>query len=118
MKATQKAICTLLVLTILGLYLPEISFCGGSGLFASAEKKTITEHEPKILSAPEQDIPMVAPEDGEPKSSRKYLWMGLGAAALIGLIAAVVGSGSSGSGDDHNDEIEENPDQGNISASW
>jgi len=65
MKALKKGVCTFLILTMLGLYFPEISFCDGSRLFAKGDPKTITVHEPKIVSAPEQDIPLVAREGGE-----------------------------------------------------
>ena len=118
MEAMKKGVGALLVLTMLALGIPDISYCGGKPLFAKAEEKTITEHEPKIMSAPEREIPKVAPEGGEPAGTRKYLWLGLGAAALIGLVAAVAGgSGGSSSGGDR-----ENPppdtEEGNISASW
>lgn len=119
MQALKKCVSGLLVLSVLGLFLPNSSSCGGVPLFTKAGKKTITKHEPIINSAPEQDIPMVAPDSGGQTGSRKYLWMGLGAAALIGLIAAVIGGGGGGGGDGGCSGPDcENTDQGDISASW
>lgn len=93
MKALQKGISSLLVLSILGFLFPGTSFCSEASLFAKAKNKTITQHEAQIRSAPEKEITMVTPQKIKKQGSMKYIWMGLGAAALVGLMAAVAGGG-------------------------
>lgn len=111
MKRLLKCIACLLVFSVMGLYCPGVSFCAGSGLFAKADKKTITRHEPKIMSEPEKDIPVAAPT---PKERKKTPWLmiGLGAVAVVGLAAiAAGGGGGDGGGDD-------GPTHGTITINW
>lgn len=115
MQTFKKCISGLLVLSLLGFFFPAAAFCGGLSLLTKAEKKTITRHEPQIRSAPEQEIPMVAPEGRKKRSSMKYLWMGLGGAALVGLIAAIASGGSGGDdGDSDSDNDNDNDSTGTI----
>ena len=95
MKPLFKCIAGLLMLSVIGLNYPRVSFCAESGLLAKADQKPITQHEPKIMSAPEKKIPISAAKTAERK---KFPWLltGLGA-ALVGLAAIAAGSGG-GSG--------------------
>ena len=114
MKRILKCIAGLLVLSVIGLYSPRVSFCAGSGLFAKADQKPITQHEPKIMSEPEKDIPVVAAKATKRKKT-PWLWIGLGAAALVGLAAIAAGSG--GGGDPPSDDPD--PDEeGTITVNW
>ncbi len=100
----------MLVLTFLGLNLPRGAFCEDSLSFSKAAKENITRHEPKIMTTPAKDIPMVRAEEKKQKSKTRYLWLGLGAAVVLGLVAA--GAGGGGGGDT---PVE---DTGNIAVGW
>jgi hypothetical protein len=113
MKRLFKCIAGLLVLSVMGLYCPGVSFGAGSGLFAKADKKPITRHEPRIMSAPEKEIPVAAPTPTEPKKT-PWLMIGLGAAAVIGLAAIAAGGGGGGGGDNGPN----GPEEGTITISW
>ncbi len=115
MKRLFKCIAGLLILSVIGLYSPRISFCAGSGLFAKADKKTITRHEPKIMSEPARDIPVAAAKTTKKKKT-PWLWIGLGAVAVIG-VAAMAGGG--GGGDDDKPKPEPPADgEGTITVEW
>jgi hypothetical protein len=94
----------------MGLYCPGVSFGAGSGLFAKADKKPITRHEPRIMSEPEEDIPVAAVAPTEPKKT-PWLKIGLGAAAVVALAAIAAGGGGS-------DKGESKPKEGTITISW
>lgn len=111
MKPLFKCIAGLLVLAVIGLYCPRISFGAGPGVFAKADRKPITRHEPIIMSEPEKDIPVAAAEPGERKNPT-WLLIGLGAAALVGLAALASGGGGGGDGNGNGDE------EGSITVSW
>lgn len=111
MKRLFRCITGLLVVSVMALYCPGISFGAGPGLFAKADKKPITRHEPRVMSEPEKEIPVAAAKPGE-KKKIPWLKIGLGAAAVVGLAAIAAGSGGgSGDGDD-------NPQEGTITVSW
>jgi hypothetical protein len=113
MKLLFKCIAGLLVLSVMGLYSPRISFCAGSGLFAKAEQRPVTRHEPKIMSEPEKDIPVAAAKAGEKKKT-PWLMIGLGAVAVIALAAIAGGGGGGDGGGNGNDE----PENGTITVGW
>lgn len=115
MKTLTQCISGLLVLTIIGLYCPSASFCAGSGLFANVDKKTITRHEPKIMSAPEMDIPREKDEPVE-KKGPNWLMIGLGGVVVLGLAAAIGGMG--GGGGDSGDGGENGENTGTITVGW
>jgi hypothetical protein len=112
MKMFKRGFSSFVILTFLGLNLPTVAFCEGSSLFARVDKKHITRHEPKILATPEKEIPMVQAEGK--KGGKKYLWIGLGTAVLLGLVAA--GGGGGGGGGDTPPPPAEG--SGNISFGW
>jgi hypothetical protein len=114
MKILKRGLTGLLVLIFLSLNLPKGAFCEGSSPFPKAGQKTITRHEPKIMATPEKDIPMVPVGEKDKKGkTHHYLWLGLGAAVVLGLVAAGGGGGGGGGGGD-------TPTQttGNISVGW
>jgi hypothetical protein len=115
MKRLFKCIAGLLVLSVMGLYCPGVSFGAGSGLFAKADKKPITRHEPKIMSEPEKEIPVAAAAPTKRKKTN-WLMIGLGAVAVVGLAAIAAGGGGGGGGGGGNgpDESED----GTITVSW
>ena len=56
MKLLKRIFTAMLTLLVLNLYLPTIAFAEHRYLYAKAG---ITEHEPEILSTPEEDMPTV-----------------------------------------------------------
>ena len=112
MKLLKRGLTGLLVLIFLALNLPRGAFCEQSLLFAKADKKSITRYEPKIMATPEKDIPMIQVEEKQKKSKKHYLWLGLGAAVVLGLVAAG-GGGGGGGGDTPPAET-----TGDISVGW
>jgi hypothetical protein len=112
MNMLMKGLSGFFILTFLGLNLPTSGFCEDSLLFARAGQKHITRHEPRIMTTPEKEIPMVQPEAKEKKGRTKYLWLGLGAAVVLGVVAAGAGGGGGG-GDTPAAE-----GSGNISVGW
>ena len=116
MKRLSKCIAGLLVLSVLGLYCPGVSFGAGSGLFAKADNKPITRHEPRIMSEPEKDIPVAAAAPGEKKKT-PWLMIGLGAVAVAAL-AAIAGGGGGGGGGDGGGNGNNGQDEGSITISW
>lgn len=111
MKPLFKCIAGLLMLSVIGLYCPRVSFCAESGLLAKADQKPITRHEPKIMSAPEKKIPLSAAKTAERKKS-PWLLTGLGAAALVGLAAIAAGSGGG------SDRSKGGAGNGGVNISW
>lgn len=109
MKRLFKCITGLLVVSVMGLYSPRVSFCMELGLFDNADEKIITLHEPKIMSEPEKKIPVAAAKTAKRKKTT-WLLMGLGAAALVGLAAIAAGSGGGEPG--HGAEKED------VTVSW
>jgi hypothetical protein len=109
MKMLKRGLAGLLVLTSLGLNLPKGALCEDSLLFSKADKKTITRHEPKIMTTPAKDIPMVLAKKKQ-KGKMRYLWYGLGAAVVLGVVAA--GGGGGGGGDTPGENT------GNIAVGW
>jgi hypothetical protein len=110
MKMFKGGFSGLLILTFLSLNLPAAAQCEDSLSLARADKKHITRHEPRIMAAPEEDILVVQVEK---KSGPKYLWLGLGAAVVLGLVAAGAGGGGGGGGD-----TPPETGSGNISVGW
>jgi hypothetical protein len=118
MKPLFKCVAGLLVLSVMGLCSPNVSFCAGLDLFARADKKQVTRHAPKILSEPEKEIPVAAATPGERKKV-PWMWVGLGAVALVGL-AAVAGGGGGGDGGNSGDPDSgpEQTSEGTITVGW
>lgn len=110
MKRRFKCIAGLLMVSVMGLYFPRVSLCTELGPIAKADKKTITRHEPKIMSEPEKEIPVATAKTVKRKKT-PWLLMGLGAAALLGLVAIAGGGG--GGNPDHSPEGE-----GDVTVSW
>jgi hypothetical protein len=110
MKLLKKGFTGMLVLAFLALSLPRVAFCDGSTLFAKADQKTITRHEPKVMTSPAKAIPLAQGEQGQ-KSKGSYLWIGLGAVVLLGLVAAGGGGGGGDSGNNGDDT-------GSITVGW
>lgn len=107
MKLLSKSIVGLLIVSVIGLYFPGVSFCTDAEIDTGSGMKQITWHKPKVMSEPEKDIPVVATKAVENKGLN-WLWIG-GAAALVVGLAAAAGGGDSGDSDGSD---------GNISVSW
>jgi hypothetical protein len=67
--------------------------------------RPITHHQPNSRTSPELDLP--------DKKSGSLIWIGLGAAALIGGIVAIAGGGGGSGGDDDDGDT-----TGGYEVSW
>jgi hypothetical protein len=117
MRVLFKCIAGLLVLSVMGLFSPRVSFCEGSALFAKAQKKPITRHAPKIMSEPEKEVPKAAATPGERKKV-PWMWIGLGAVAVVAV--AILAGGGGGGGGNGNGPDPDPPadDDGTITVEW
>jgi hypothetical protein len=114
MKSLNKCIAVLLVLPMIWLFMPRAAFCTGRVLYAKADNKTITQHEPKVMATPEKELaPGATVRDDKKKPN--WLWIGLGAALLIGLVAA---AGGGGGGDGGGNDPPPDEDNGDITVGW
>jgi hypothetical protein len=111
MKTLTKCVAGLLVLTVIGLYSPKVSFCDGSRSFVQTDKKPITMHEPKFMSESAKDIPLDKVREGEQKKLN-WLMYGLGGALVVGL--AVAAGGLSSGGDAPKTEKDDNT----VTVEW
>jgi predicted phage tail protein len=95
MSLFKRTIGAVLILSVLGLYFPNISFARQGQYFARADSKEgITKHAPEILAPPEEKIPV---EVVEKKKRKTWYWV-LGGVVLVGAIAAAGGGGGGGGG--------------------
>jgi hypothetical protein len=115
MKPILRLIACVLVLPTLLLFLPQTALCAGAKTTAKADKKTITHHAPKVKSSAEKAMtPELAKEAKAKKKKPNWLLIGLGAAVVVGLAAAMgAGGGDSGGGDPGDKEGE-----GDITVEW
>jgi hypothetical protein len=111
MRVFEKCIIGLLVTAIVGSAFPQSSFCDNKGKLAKPGQKNITRHAPVMMSTPEEE--MTKAMAGSKGKGSKWLWVGLGVAALGGLAAAAGGGGGGGS----ENPSSENSD-GSISVGW
>ncbi len=99
MKSLKKLLSAVLILLVLNLYLPNITFAEQHQLFAKAG---ITKHKPETLSTPEEPIPIEVVK----KKSYTWLWTLLGLAVIGGAAAAAGGGGGDGG------------DSGDVTVTW
>lgn len=112
MNFLKKMIVPVLILSLIGLFLPETLLAGQSRLYVqNTTAKGITEHSPEILSTPEEDIPV---EEVTKKGMSKWVWIGLGV-LLAGGAAAAGGGGGGGGG---NGDSTPPPDTGDVTIQW
>lgn len=98
MDVWNRCIAAVLVLTVAGFFVPNTVFCSGSRDYAKADSGQITRHEIKIKSSPEADIPVAKSAVSKKSGAGKWLLIGLGAVAVIALVAGGGGGGGSGGG--------------------
>ena len=103
MKSLKKLLSAVLILLVLNLYFPNITYAEQHYLFAKAG---ITKHKPETLSTPEEPIPVEVVK----KKSYTWLWVVLGVLAVGGAAAAAGGS------DD--DEEAGGGDSGDVTVTW
>ena len=104
MKSLKKLLSVVLVLLVLNLYLPNITFAEQQYVYAKAG---ITKHKPEILSTPEEPIPTL-----KAKKTSGWTWVIL--LALVGGLAAVAAGGGGGGGGSSGD----GGDSGDVSVTW
>ncbi|MBW2312209.1 MAG: hypothetical protein JRF35_14270 [Deltaproteobacteria bacterium] len=107
MKLLKKIFTCMLILLAFNLFLPTIAFAEHRYLYA---KKGITEHEPEILSTPEEEIPTV-----KVKKSSSWAWM-----ILLALIAGGAAAAAAGGGEETSTPPTPPPsgDTGDVTVTW
>lgn len=99
MKTLKKIFTALLILLILNLYLPNITFA----------EQAITEHRIKTRSTPAEDISTI-----KAKKTSGWTWL-LAIGLVAGLAAAAGGSGGGGGGSSGGGN---GGDSGDYKVSW
>jgi hypothetical protein len=119
MEMLKKVMAGLLTLSVLVLYFPKIATAAQFRLLSKAsDQSTMTKHQPKILATPEENIP-VEQVAADKKKSKKWLWITLGALALVGVIAAAGGGGGGGGdGGGGGGGTSDTGDTGDVTVSW
>jgi hypothetical protein len=116
MQPFNRIIACVLVLPTLWLFLPNSALCAGQNPPDKADKKTITRHEPKVMASPQKEM---TPEQAAQVKKKKpnWLWIGIGAAVVIGLVAALAGGGGGGGGGGGSDPPPPQ-DEGDVTVEW
>jgi len=97
MKTLNRVLALWLVLSLMGLTIPSGAQCAGARLFSKAELPSITPHDIRILSTPEEPIPFAdADAEEEKKGVGKWVWVVLGVLAIGGAALALGGGGDDG----------------------
>jgi hypothetical protein len=98
MKPFNRFVACMLVLPTLWLFFPTSALCAGDKAPGKTANKTITRHQPKVMASPVMNMTpkQAAKAEQAKKKKPNWLWIGLGAAALIGLVAAIGGGGGGG----------------------
>ncbi|MGD9224280.1 MAG: hypothetical protein PVH22_13575 [Desulfobacteraceae bacterium] len=115
MKTLKKGIAALLMMSIIGLHLPNAGFCADEGQFAAIPNKTITRHKVRTMSTPE-DISVEKVQKGD-KKGFKWLLIGVSAALVAGLAAAGGGGGGSSSSSSSGQD-DSSTDAGSVTVGW
>jgi hypothetical protein len=106
MRFIEKVVGIIIILLLLGLHFPEISFSWQRAVYAKADtSKTITKHAPEFLAPPEIEIPLAMKQPAKQlgkKKINKWVWVGLGVLAA-GVLAGAGGGGGEGDGDNGDD---------------
>jgi hypothetical protein len=110
-----KFIIVWMILSMVVINFPSYNLCKADSLYAQADlMDTKTRHTPKVLSMPEQDIPLREVEKTEKEGLNKWVWIGLGVLAVCGTALALGGGGGGGgSGDSGGDD-----GTGDVSIAW
>ena len=108
MNTTIKWIAVLLAVTLLGIVPPKAGLCAGPGLYAKADQKPITYHEPKHKSEPEQNIATSVEEKKPP-------WTLIGVGVALAAVLALAGGGGGGGS---NGQIDPASETGTVSVGW
>lgn len=111
MKPFYKYIAGCLILSMAVFLFPSAVLCKEPRLLAKSETKKITRHEPEVKYTSAKAIPVVLTESGETKKIGKWALIGLGAVAVIALVA---GSGGGDDGGGSNNE----KDEGTLAFEW
>ena len=107
MKLFKRIFTGMLILLVLNLYLPNIAFSEHRYLYAKAG---VTEHEPEIVSTPEEDMPTV-----KVKKSSGWSWLII--LAVIGGAAAAAGGGGDNGGGGSGVSTD-GGDTGDVTYTW
>ena len=110
MKFLEKNLILLLILSLLNLYLPRLSFSQVG--FIDPE---ITKHSPEMRSSPEENIPV----EEVSKKRTDWVWWVLGALVVGGAIAAAAaGGGGGGGGGSSNNTSSSGGNSGSVAVGW
>lgn len=117
MRTIKKSIAGLLMMSIIGLHLPNAASCEDAGQFVAIYNKTITRHKVRAMSTAE-DLPAKKVKKDDKKIS-KWLLIGAGVALAVGFAAAGGGGGGGGDGAGGDDgQGTPPPDTGSATVGW
>jgi hypothetical protein len=107
MKLLKRIFTALLILLIMNLYLPKLTFAEQYYLYSKAD---ITKHKPEILSKPEKDIPAIK------KKGSSWGWY-----ILLLLVAWGAAEAADGGGEEETQTSPTQPsngDTGDVTVTW
>lgn len=104
MKLVKRIFVALLILSVMNLYLPKITFAEQHYVYAKAG---VTKHKPEILSTPEEDIPTI-----KEKKTSGWTWVIL--LVLAGGVAAALAAQE----EEEEEEDGPPPEGGDVTVTW
>jgi len=104
MKSLKRIFTGMLIIFVMNLFLSHMTFAEHRVLYAKAG---VTEHEPEILSTPEEDMPTV--------KVKKKSW---GWYILLVLIAGGAAAAAGGGGDDESNGDATSSTTGSYTGTW
>jgi hypothetical protein len=106
MRIFKKIFVLLLVVSIMNLYFPQVTFGQASDTRGQAG---VTKNPPEFLTSPELNIPV----EKETKTAG-WVWVALGIVLVGGLAAAAAGGGGGGGGT----TTGTTPTTGSVAVGW
>ena len=107
MRIFRKIFVLLLVVSIMNLYFPRVTFGQASDTSGQAG---VTKNPPEFLTSPELNIPV----EKETKTAG-WVWVALGVVLVGGVAAAAAGGGGGGGGGTTTGTT---PTTGSVAAAW
>lgn len=119
MRTIKTCFAGLLMMSIIGLHLPNAAFCDGAGRFVAVYDKTVTQHKVRAMSTTE-DFPVkkVKKVKKDKKKISKWLLIGAGVALAVGLVAAGGGGGGDAGGGGDDGQVNPSSDTGSATVGW
>jgi hypothetical protein len=106
----KKCIAGLLMMSIIGLHIPNVAFCTGAERFTQIYNKPVTRHKVMTMSTTE-NVSEKKVKKGQ-KKIIKWLLIAAGATLAAGLVSAGGGGGGGG------DQVSAASDTGGYNFRW